>query len=304
MGFFGEEETAEEITEESVTQEEASPAAEDMFIEATSSEEAGHDTQELEAEDNPPTSVPLQELITERRKRQDIEAEIQQQTQNSAPKEEVPDPDEDPLGHANYKINRLESQLRGVAQQAQRQQHQQQQQAQQNAASTEQQGIVGQSQNLQTQFAASNPDYWDAYQFLENTRTQELTAMGYNDSQAAEVVANERGMIVTQSLIRDQNGTVTGWKHNPAEVAYKLAKMRGFAAPAPAAPVVAQVSGQDKFNMAATGSVAGASVGSSGSGAPASGAPTLESIANMSDKDFEKFSRTNPGIIETLLSHG
>jgi hypothetical protein len=329
MGFFGEEDTAEEITEESVTQEEASPAAEDMFIEATSSEEAGHDTQELEAEDNPPTSVPLQELITERRKRQDIEAEIQeqrqnnavlnervrnlwenqqrtaqQQTQNSAPKEEVPDPDEDPLGHANYKINRLESQLRGVAQQAQRQQHQQQQQAQQNAASTEQQGIVGQSQNLQTQFAASNPDYWDAYQFLENTRTQELTAMGYNDSQAAEVVANERGMIVTQSLIRDQNGTVTGWKHNPAEVAYKLAKMRGFAAPAPAAPVVAQVSGQDKFNMAATGSVAGASVGSSGSGAPASGAPTLESIANMSDKDFEKFSRTNPGIIETLLSHG
>jgi len=332
MGFFEDDSAAEETSEgmqfEMQFEESSAPAAEDMFSdEAATAEEPGHDPQAIE-DNSPPTSVPLQELIAERRKRQEIESEIQEQRQNNAvlnervrnlwenqqraqqqqqqqvAPEEIPDPDEDPLGHANYKINKLEAQLREVAAQAQRQAQEAQQNAQQTAQQTEQNSIVTQSQNLQTQFAAQQPDYWDAYEFLEKTRSQELEAMGYNEQQVAEVVANERGMIVTQSLQRDANGRITGWTQNPAEVAYNLAKMRGYGAAAPAPAPVAQVSAQDKFNMAANGQVSATGVGSSGRGAPAGGAPTLESIANMSDSEFEKFSRSNPGIIETLLSNG
>ena len=187
MGFFEDDSAAEETSEGMQFEESSAPAAEDMFSdEAATAEEPGHDPQAIE-DDSPPTSVPLQELITERRKRQEIESEIQEQRQNNAvlnervrnlwenqqrsqqqqqqqvAPEEIPDPDEDPLGHANYKINRLESQLRGVAAQAQRQAQEAQQSAQQTAQQTEQNSIVTQSQNLQTQFAAQQPDYWDAY---------------------------------------------------------------------------------------------------------------------------------------------
>ena len=340
MGFFDSEGASAEdmVTDadmaEEVLAEEGQPAvadATDVAPDATSAEDPGHEPQALEGDIEAPTSVPLQELLNERRKRQDIEAEMQEHRQSNAvlnervrnlwesqqqtrqaqqqekqPAEEVPDPEEDPLGHANWRIKKMEDQLRQVATNNQRGMQQQAAAQRQQAQQNETQSIVSQSQNMQTQFANEHGDYWDAYKYLEDTRTAELQSMGYDEKAVTEVISNERSMIVSQSIERDPQGRPTGWRQNPAEVAYNLAKMRGYAPPAPVetAPQQVDVPTAQRMDMAANGQATGNSVGAIGRSTTPGGAPTLESVANMSDVEFERFSRENPGIVETLLSSG
>jgi hypothetical protein len=147
-------------------------------------------------------------------------------------------------------------------------------------------------------FAQTQPAFAHAYNYLINSRLNELEAMGYTDRGARErmIVEEEFGQV--QAAI--QRGI------SPAQQIYNLAVGRGFrpgaaapspaAAPAPAAAQTRQAAAggspptAGKPNVAAiidavTNGQAAAQSLSRGGGAPAD-TLTPEVLANMSDEDF------------------
>ena len=285
----------------------------------------------------PSTQVPLSDLMLERKRRQEMEGELQEQRQNLAVLNErvlnaqrmqqmqaqqaqqqqqieqnpVPDPEEDPLGAANYKIDLLQNQLRNVAQMTAQQQQQMQQTAARQQQETALNDIVQQSQNLQNDFARGTPDYWEAFNHLIESRKSELTTMGYSGQDLEQVIDNEKGMIVNSCMERDKRGQVTGWRENPAVVAYNLARQRGYVSlaeqqaqqpqpePEPQREPV-QVPADQRMDMMNRGVAASRSAGDMGATAN-QGALSLDQISNMSDMEFERFQADNPGVIDALL---
>lgn len=301
----------EEVEEEGGEEYEEEEAA---LSEAVEEVDNGPEPQETSANQ----TIPLQELLYERRRRQELEkklddqgsnlALINQRLQSSMQRQqqeearlrqqqeaaERPDEDDDPLGHANWRINQVERQLKGLGTMARQGVDLHRSLVQQN----EQQSIVQQSQSLQDRFARDNPDYWDAYNFLIGTRRQELQAMGYDQQAADQVIDNEKSMIVQNAMSTGQDGKFAGWQNNPAQVVYELAKQRGYAAGgAPQAAV--NPAAQQRVNRLAAGvrSATGTGGGRSTGGAPAS----LESLAEMTDAEFDRFRRQNPGMLESML---
>lgn len=286
------------------------------------------------------SQVPISDLLLERRRRQAMEGELQdqkqtlavmnerimnaqrmqqmqqmqEQRQRQAQENPAPDPEEDPIGAANYKIEMLEQQLRNVARTTAQQQQMAQQQQQQQIEEAALNDIVVQSQNLQQQFVQEKSDYWDAFQHLMDTRTAELKTMGYDGANLQQILENEKGMIVNSCIDRDAQGNMAGWKQNPAAVAYSLAQQRGYVdaatrqaqaqaaqaaqAPEPRAPV--QVSSQERLNMMHKGVQAARNSGNIGATAE-QGVLGLDQLAEMTDAQFEQFQRDNPGIIDAML---
>ena len=126
-------------------------------------------------------------------------------------------------------------------------------------------------------------------------------------------------MIVNSCIERDANGNMAGWKQNPAEVAYNLAKQRGYvdaaarqaaeaaaqqaaqqAPPVPREPV--QVPAAQRMDMMNQGAQAARSASNIGSTAN-QGVLTLDQIADMTDAQFEQFQRDNPGIVDSMLGN-
>jgi hypothetical protein len=236
--FFAENQ-GEEVVEEAPVEEAPATPEQDVFAEAP---------------EEPTSQVPIADLLLERRRRQNMESELQEQKQTLAVMNErimnaqrmqqmqqmqeqrqrqaeenpPPDPDEDPIGAANHKIELLQQQLQNVARHTAQQQQMAQQQAQHQEQEAVVTDIIQQSQSLQTQFASEKPDYWNAFQHLIDTRTSELQTMGYEGANLQQIIDNEKGMIVNSCIERDNNGNMAGWKQNPAEVAYNLAMQRGY----------------------------------------------------------------------------
>ena len=331
--FFAQNQEEEPAQEEPVAAE-TSPENSDVFAEADV---------ETAPEEPQSSQVPIADLLLERRRRQQMESELQEQKQTLAVMNErimnaqrmqqmqqaqemrqrkleenpPPDPEEDPIGAANHKIQQLEQQLRNVARTTAQQQQMAQQQAQHQEQEAVLNDIVQQSQNLQNQFVQTTPDYWDAFQHLIDTRTSELQTMGYGGPELNQIIENEKGMIVNSCIERDANGNMSGWKQNPAEVAYNLAKQRGYvdaaarqaaeaaaqqaaqqAPPVPREPV--QVPAAQRMDMINQGAQAARSASNIGSTAN-QGVLTLDQIADMTDAQFEQFQRDNPGIVDSML---
>ena len=183
-----------------------------------------------------------------------------------APEIEIPDFDEDPIGHLRAKNELLERQLMGVTQQTQQQQ-----------AATQQAQQFHQFQDgvdaMEKQYATANPDYHDAVGYLYGQVGKMATAMGYTPEQVKGVVAQTAMDITVRSL---QQGK------NPAEAAYAAAKQMGWAGVQPAA----EDNGEQlqptpqKKPPTSLSSVAGKRT--------AGGAPTLDALAEMDDESFEK----------------
>lgn len=309
-------------------------------------QEVSEDTTLPEEAPQESTNVPISELLVERRKRQEMEQELgeqrhtlqlmneriqhaqqMQQIQEAdrqralraqqQPAEEIPDEEEDPLGYANWKVSKLEGQVKNIAGHLAQQRRTDAAEKQQRAANGAVEGVVQQSQILQNQFAGATPDYWEALEFLTEARGSELQAMGYEGRDLEQAIANERGLIVNSAINRLQDGTMDGWKHNPAEAAYNLARMRGFVtkeersrrmaeitqereqAARPRNPV--QVSNRDKSNMINSGQYVGTMAAQGAT--PNQGAIGLEQIAEMSDGEFERFSNEHPGVVEAMLGN-
>lgn len=201
--------------------------------------------------------------------------------------------DEDPyLGPVQRQLGTLAEQQRQIAEQ-QRQQ-QEAWEAQQRSA------MLAQSVSTEEQrFAEKTPDYYTAIGHLRAARAAEYAAM-YPDGYAnAETYAINQGFRTAADLrqallARDVQGLAEHAYQlgiNPAELAYTLAKQRGYAQKqlAPAAPAALPSAPQDRIAAIRNGQQAATSLSTGASGGPAeSGFPSQAELARMYLEDPEK----------------
>ncbi len=137
----------------------------------------------------------------------------------------------------------------------------------------------------EAEFVKENPDYPKAIEFLKEARVREMRdGLGLNDQQISQALAQEAAQTAMYAMQNDLN---------PAEVFMRLAKVRGFAAEAPAAeavaepaPVMVDPAALAKLKTLGKGLQAGKSVSNAGGGA-ALPTPSLEAIANLDGADFD-----------------
>jgi len=273
-----------EIVEEPIEEpvEDTSEETSEVSSEAAEAEESGASS--AKPEPAPPSPkpkgirVPLAELQAERAKRAVLEAKMQamesrfeslvsrsEAQQPAAPP--IPAYEEDPGGHLRA---RLEQQERATATW---------QQQQQQLAQAQQQGRVVQEWagrfNAEEQaYAAETPDYWEAVQYLKDTRMKEYTTLGWDPMSAQAAIQQEA---ISIGMDAERRGV------SAAERFYELAKLRGFAQAAPS-PTPQPVAEQRAKRQQAQ------SLGPSGKTAKR---PTLSELAEMDDEDFDKLTEGN-----------
>lgn len=191
-----------------------------------------------------------------------------QKKQESAPEEQIPDINEDPIGHFQARIaqqQKVIDELNGKTQQSQQQQEQ--------AAQFNQ--VVTEYKSQAMQFKQEKPDFDAAYNHLLSARAKEYAMLGVPE---AEIPA---------SISQDELGIVLRAKQlgkNPAEVIYALAMERGYKPGAGGEDVDNGGNGKERLEQIARGQNAAKSLSSAGGGK----APdiSLENLANMSNDDF------------------
>lgn len=268
-----------------------------LASEAPETPEAPQETQETPPEasqEQPETKepdsrvVPLAALHEERQRRKELAAELARDREERARRdavleqrlaaltqsrqqEQVPSFDENPALHLQHQISQVQQTSQATAEQIANWQRQQQYIA-------TVQNLSAAVQQHEVQFAQAAPDYMDAVTFLRNQRAAELVADGADEQAAVMKAAEELRNLALERAHRGQNA---------AEVAYKLAKARGYA-PKAAAP--AQPTGQQVIQNQQRVSAASKTLG--GGGAP-SGKLTLEALASMSDDEFAEATKGN-----------
>jgi hypothetical protein len=211
--------------------------------------------------------VSLKALQEERQKRQEIERRLAQmeawfqQNQPQQPPEQYaePDPETDPIAALKYTKQQI-AEMRQMEQ----------------ARSQENQFRNVYAQDAQ-RFASETPDFGPAYQYVIQSRAQELEAIGMPPDRITQIVQAEEMNLVATAM---QNGV------RPAEAIYKFAKARGYSgakpAPAPApAPVAAPPALQAERQ--AVSATPAAAANKPGSSAPV----TLEAIAGLKGAAFD-----------------
>ncbi len=171
----------------------------------------------------------MQNLLLERR-------------QQNQPK--PPDPQENPLGYYDYRLEEQGRQLNELKQQ--------------NEALTEQQRTQAEFQNFmraavaeEQEFAAKTPDYYQAAAHLEQARRLELGII-YPDNDATYAQAREAGFPTIQAfreavLNQDRIAVARQARQlgiNAGEYYYRLASARGYQKPPAAAPGQGRPNGQ------------------------------------------------------------
>jgi hypothetical protein len=219
--------------------------------------------------------VPLAELLEERGRRKEAMARMEEMErrfqefqaraadyikQQQAPQQPEVRYEEDPIEYLRQQQATVAQNLEAMR--AQQEALVQRQQAERQWTSMRE--SVGQAEQ---QFAAKQPDYWDAVRHLRQTRAQQLLSQGATEQQAAMViqqdaiaVANEAGRLGL----------------SPAEYAYRIAVGSGYA------PKVQQAA-----RSAAAADEAPKSLGGASGKADAS-TPSLSDITRMTDKEFDK----------------
>lgn len=162
-------------------------------------------------------------LEAQARKTQELEATLaklqnnfqsqeQQRLDAAKPKEVVPDPDEDPIGYQQYKINKLEEAIYNQSKYLRDQYDANQRSAQENAFRAE-------YEKQARDYMGKNSEFKDAYNYLMQSRISEHQAAGFSSAQAEQLVIEDELAVVAQAF-KD--------KVNPAERIYNIAKARGF----------------------------------------------------------------------------
>jgi hypothetical protein len=187
----------------------------------------------------------------------------QQPPQPNAAEIEVPDFEDDPIGHLRAKNEILERQLQEVNQErtVRQTQTQQVQQFQQLQAGVDQ---------LERTFAASTPDYHEAVGHMYGEVARMANAMGYSPQQVQQTISQ---MALDISMRALQQG------RNPAQVAYEAARALGYSGPKPTQPPEGEQAHTPQPPTSLSG-VAGKRT--------SAGTPTWDAIAKMDDTEFEK----------------
>lgn len=250
-----------------------SPEATPEVEQSETTPEAAEQAQEQHPE---PKTVPLPALHEERAKRRELQQQLQQErgareemerrmqarldqiAQAVTPKPVVPDFAENPAEHLKHSVE----ELRQATQASQRQLSEWQQRQ---AAEAQLAAVAEKVWAAEAEFVQDAPDYQSAVTFMLDSRARELEAIGHDSQSARNMAARE---MMDGALMNAAQG------RNPAEIAYKLAKARGY---------TAQASAADKMQMQQRGAAASKSLGTGGA---ASGKLSARALAEMSDEDF------------------
>jgi hypothetical protein len=189
----------------------------------------------------------------------------QQEPQQQAP--QIPDINTDPIGHFQAKQEILERKL----QEAEGWRKQTQQVTQQQEVL---QKIGTEVSRLEQEFAKTTPDYAQAQQHLFESWAREAQLMGA----APEEAIRFWSMQIVQRAGQQNK--------NPAQVAYELAKQRGYAGPAPK-PQAQAPQGPNLDTIQRGLAVSKSTSAAPGKAAP-SGTPTIEALLQMDDEEFAK----------------
>lgn len=225
--------------------------------------------------------VPLAALHEERQRRKELQqrieaAEAQRQRDMQileqrlqalqSPPQPLPSVDDNPVANFDRRIGQLSEQQEQVLRTMQESQARQEQQQQI-------QRLASVVQTNEAQFVKSAPDYTDAVNHLREVRKQELMVLtGADEMQAAEMVQNE----LMQTAFK-----LAAAGKNPAEVAYNLAKARGY--------VVKTQTGAQKIEAQQK---VGAASRSLGTGGAVNNRLTAEALLSMDDAEFEALSKS------------
>lgn len=276
-----------EIVGQDVNMEAEQPAPEaehpEQAAQEQAAEPAAEQTQQEPQEPQEPDArvVPLAALHEERARRKELAADMQRMRDEQARRdaileqrlaaltnrqqqEQVPPFEENPAAHLKYGQEQLQQTVQATAQQIQAWQQQQSEQVAIQRLSS----VVAHNEAA---FMQQSPDYQEAVDYLRNQRVAEIVADGGDEAQAAEMAKRE---LMHFALARANAG------QNPAEVAYKLAKARGYAtkaAPAQQLAPAEKLQNQQRV---------GAASRSIGNGGPANNKLSLESLATMTDEEF------------------
>ncbi len=242
-------------------------------------------------------SVPLGELLAERKRAQEAMAEVRQlremtergnarleqlvQTlQPRQPPEPVPDLNTDPVGFFQRQNADLARQVQELAQ------FKQQFESQGQRATQEQQFYQAyHAQAAEFQQTAA-PDLGDAMKHLAASLRQDYQAVGLSPAEAQEQIDAQERFIVAKVMREGRN---------PVEAMYALAKARGYAGAKPAQNGQARMMQAMQAGQAAARTTAGPARGDRFAGL------TVESLANMSEAEF---SRVPADLVDRLLRGG
>lgn len=190
--------------------------------------------------------------------------EAPQQQQQAPTPVVIPEFVDDPQGHINARFEELNRNIAAFNQFAQGVTTNQQQQMQH-------QQIMQHGMAAEAEYTKTVPDYPKAVDHLINAKKAEYTAYGLNAQQ------------VTDALTRDFAGVVQlgqQTNQNPADIIYKISKSLGYNPGA--APPVQQQQQPTKQPNTSLSSIGGGKDPDDG------GKLTLDSLAAMSDADFDK----------------
>lgn len=150
-----------------------------------------------------------------------------------------------------------------------------QEKQQREAAEFQQRQFIAAVKTSVHEFSKSAPDYQDAYNFVRDARFKEYAAIGMDESEFDEAFEREQIDFANTALQRG---------HNPAELIYNYAKVRGFGT----APQITETPKADEVidklekNMKKNQTLKGAAATSS----------FLKRVDEMSDEEFEKYWNT------------
>lgn len=236
-------------------------------------------------------TVPLSELLAERKERQAWQTTAAQQQQQltemlslvrekakamtPAETQAAPDPNSDPFGYINHVLSNVQA----TTNELQQWKNQQTQvfNAQQQASQ-----ILGWAQQQAQAFEATTPDYSKALKFAIEREDKEYQALGITDPAARQaILQNKQAELI--SYARQNN-------LNPAQLIYNYAKEKGYKLEGVATQ--AKVPDlDDKVNTITRGQAAAKGVSGTSGGAP-SEINNLQDLAaassDMSDEEFSK----------------
>lgn len=201
-----------------------------------------------------PTTVPLAVFLEEKSQRRHFQQLLEGQAEQlnalrekldsfTAKPVEVPEKDDDPIGFLAHQTTDTKASIEALK--AQISELNESQKVEQFRSA-----LV----KMETDFATSKTDYWQAVEFLKSARRQECEEIGYSEKEIQNAISSDYSKLVQSAVANGKN---------PAEIAYKLAVSRGFSAKTEATQVDVKVPNESLKKLAqkqlASKSLSGAS---------------------------------------------
>jgi hypothetical protein len=143
--------------------------------------------------------------------------------------------------------------------------------------------------DAEASFAKDNPDYYEALKHLRAARARDLTVWGMSPAQAKTQAEQEEVLLLARAANEQRN---------PAQMAYDLARERGYQK---AAPPPQQRGQYDDLNRIEAGQKQSGSLSNVGGGTGRNtGDIEIEDVLKMSDREFAAYIEKHPGHFRRL----